>query len=150
MMLSGSDLDVNIREALESDAERIAALCVQLGYDVPLAHVERTLRRRNADNEIYVAIATRVGVVGWIAVGVVEGLTSSRSALVSGLVVEDEYRSVGVGPLLMARAERWALDHGCSTLHLRTNVIRERAHAFYERLGYARKKSQHHYEKQLT
>ena len=35
-------------------------------------------------------------------------------------------------------------------LALRSNVIRERAHDFYERQGYARKKSQHYYEKALS
>lgn len=145
-----SDLDINVREALPVDAERIAVLCIQLGYDVPLAHVERTLGRRNADNEIFVAIATRVGVIGWIGVNLIESLTSSRIGHIGGLVVEDEYRGVGVGVLLLDRAERWTRDHGCSTLALRSNVIRERAHGFYERHGFIRKKSQHYYEKPLT
>jgi GNAT superfamily N-acetyltransferase len=150
MLSSGPELDVNVREALPSDAERIAALCVQLGYDVPLAHVERSLRHRDADNEIFVAIVTRVGVIGWISVHASESLTSSRAGHIAGLVVEDEYRGVGIGAILLDRAERWARERGCPALSLRSNVIRERAHAFYERRGYTHKKSQHYFEKRLT
>jgi len=150
MFSSTPDLDINVRQAMPVDAERIAALCVQLGYDVPIAHVERTLARRSPENEIFVAVATRVGVVGWISASVVESLLSSRTARIGGLVVEDEYRSVGVGALLVARAEQWARERGCSTLAVHSNVIRERAHAFYERNGYAHKKSQHYFEKPLT
>ncbi|HVS45273.1 MAG TPA: GNAT family N-acetyltransferase [Verrucomicrobiae bacterium] len=51
---------------------------------------------------------------------------------------------------MLDRAERWARERGCPALSLRSNVIRERAHAFYERRGYTHKKSQHYFEKRLT
>ncbi|HEY5257836.1 MAG TPA: GNAT family N-acetyltransferase [Candidatus Baltobacteraceae bacterium] len=150
MHSSDSPQEANIREALPSDAPRIAALCVQLGYDVPVSHVERSLGRRDVDGEMFVAVVARVGVVGWVAVNAQESILTSRAAEVRGLVVEDEYRGIGVGALLLARAERWARERGCPTLFLRSNVVRDRAHAFYERCGYARKKSQHVFEKQLA
>lgn len=42
----------------------------------------------------------------------------------------------------MERAERWAREQGCWAIYLRSNVVREGAHAFYERLGYERVKMQ--------
>ena len=55
----------------------------------------------------------------------------------------------GIGKLLMERAEMWAREHGCKIVSLRSNVIRERAHAFYERLGYKHVKTQKSFRKVL-
>jgi GNAT superfamily N-acetyltransferase len=68
---------------------------------------------------------------------------------VTGLVVDDAHRGTGVGRMLMARAEQWALDRGCHLVHLRTNVKRAGAHAFYERLGYRHTKTQKTFVKYL-
>lgn len=143
------DAETNIREAFASDAPRIGALCVQLGYDVPAAHVERTIARRGPDLEIFVAVVPRVGVVGWATVAIVETMTATRHAELQGLVVDDEYRGGGIGLLLLERVERFARDAGVRLVRLRSNVLRERAHAFYERAGYASPKTQRVYEKRL-
>jgi len=143
------DAETNVREAFASDAPRIAALAVQLGYDVPLAHVERTLARRGPAFEVVVAVVPRVGVVGWATVAIAESMTATRHAELEGLVVDAEYRGGGIGRLLLERAERFARENGCPMLRLRSNVLRERAHAFYERSGYASPKSQRIYEKRL-
>jgi GNAT superfamily N-acetyltransferase len=143
------DPDTNVREAFDSDAARIAALALQLGYEVPQAHVVRTLARRGPDFETFVAVVPRVGVVGWVTVSIAETMTATRHAELEGLVVDGEYRGGGIGGLLLERAERFAREHGCATLRLRSNVLRERAHAFYERAGYASPKAQRVYEKRV-
>jgi GNAT superfamily N-acetyltransferase len=45
-------------------------------------------------------------------------------------------RSGGVGAALVAAAEEWARVKSCARLRVRSNVVRERTHRFYERLGY--------------
>jgi GNAT superfamily N-acetyltransferase len=50
---------------------------------------------------------------------------------------------------LLARAERWAREKGCRAIGLRSNVIRDRAHAFYERHGYKHVKTQKSFRKDL-
>ena len=66
-----------------------------------------------------------------------------------GLVVDERYRSQAIGPLLLARAEKWARKKGCCAIGLRSNVIRDRAHAFYERHGYKHIKTQKAFHKDL-
>ncbi len=139
----------SIREAIDSDAPRIAALAVQLGYEVPLAHVKRQLGRRGAGYEVFVAVVPRVGVVGWAAVALHESLLSSKYAELEGLIVEDEYRGNGIGRALLARVERFAHEAGAPMLRVHSNVVRERAHAFYEREGYRSPKSQQIFEKHI-
>ncbi len=70
-------------------------------------------------------------------------------AEVNGLVVAEEQRSLGAGARLLKAAEDWARKHGCPSMHVRSNVIRERAHKFYERLGYEHYKTQKAFRKML-
>jgi GNAT superfamily N-acetyltransferase len=149
MQSQSNDLGTSVREALPSDAQRIVALAGQLGYDVPLAHVERQLQRVNDDRAIFVAVVPRAGVVGWIGVALVEAITDSGRADIQGLVVEDEYRGNGIGRLLVEAAEGWARRRNCTSMRLVSNVVRERAHEFYKRLGYDLLKTQHAFKKSL-
>jgi GNAT superfamily N-acetyltransferase len=50
---------------------------------------------------------------------------------------------------LLGRAERWAREKGCRAIGLRSNVIRDRAHVFYERHGYKHTKTQKSFRKDL-
>ncbi|HEY4595273.1 MAG TPA: GNAT family N-acetyltransferase, partial [Thermoanaerobaculia bacterium] len=59
-----------------------------------------------------------------------------------GLVVDESRRGGGIGAALVEAAAEWAAGHGFRTLRVRSNAVRERTHAFYERLGFARTKSQ--------
>jgi GNAT superfamily N-acetyltransferase len=144
-----SELGTSVRQALESDAQRIAVLAGQLGYEVPVVHVERQLARMNDERTVFVAIVPRVGVVGWIGVALREAITDSGRADIEGLVVEDEYRGNGIGQLLVQAAEEWARHRGCTSMRLVSNVVRERAHEFYKRLGYDVLKTQHAFRKLL-
>ena len=134
---------------MPADAERLVSLALQLGYEVPLAHVEEILRSTDADRAIMVAVVPRAGVVGWIVVVQHETLIASRRAHVEGLVVEDEFRGNRIGALLVESAEEWARKRGCSTLRLLSNVLRERAHTFYARLGFEVIKTEYVFQKDL-
>lgn len=147
--MHAEEVRATVREALAVDAARIAALAHQLGYAVSEAHARSTLALRGEEYEIFVAVVPRAGVVGWTSVRVTQTLTSERRAQIEGLVVEDEYRGAGIGAALLNRAERWAAERGCATLRLFSNVVRERAHGFYERNGYSVLKTEHLFQKQL-
>ena len=62
----------------------------------------------------------------------------------------DVPRSGGVGKDLLEAAERWAREHGCRTMTVRSRITRERAHRFYEREGYRRVKTSHVFGKPLV
>ena len=144
-----NDTGANVREALPSDIARICVLAGQLGYDITPDHIERRLAARNGGREVFVAIVPRVGVIGWIGTAVREAMLGERCTDVEGLVVEDEYRSNGIGAILLARAEQWARANGCGTVRLLSNILRERAHTFYLDNGYDILKSEHVFEKAL-
>jgi GNAT superfamily N-acetyltransferase len=140
-------MDGVVREATAADAERVAALALQLGYALPAGTARERLAERPADRRIAVLEDGRRAVVGWVEVRSEESLVSGRRCRVTGLVVDEASRGRGHGRALLAWAERWAAQRGCAEIWLTSNVTRDGAHAFYERLGWTRRKTSHVYAK---
>jgi|SRR5580658_1439728 GNAT superfamily N-acetyltransferase len=140
-----------IRLAQPSDHVRMAELAGQLSYPSTPEEIARRLQgiKRSAEAAVFVAELASGEIAGWIAVFVYRTVEADPRAEVSGLVVDERFRSQRIGEHLLARAEHWARENGCRAIGLRSNVIRERAHAFYERHGYTQVKTQIAFRKQL-
>jgi GNAT superfamily N-acetyltransferase len=140
-----------IRAAQASDHARMAELAGQLSYPSTPEEIARRLQgiQQTAEAAVFVAELAGGEIAGWIAVFVYRTVEADARAEVSGLVVDERFRSQRVGEHLLARAEEWAREKGCQAIGLRSNVIRERAHAFYERHGYTHVKTQKSFRKQL-
>jgi GNAT superfamily N-acetyltransferase len=54
------------------------------------------------------------------------------------MIVDQGYRGRGIGALLVAEAEKRLAEHGCRIVEVTSNMRRDRAHRFYEQLGYER------------
>jgi GNAT superfamily N-acetyltransferase len=141
-----------IRPMREADAARVAALTTQLGY--PVAHDELARRlaevRTHDDHELLVAVDPEDAAIGWIHVGRHPGLEASDLAIIHGLVVDESARSGGIGNALVDAAEAWARSTGATTILVRSRAARQRAHRFYERIGYVEVKVSHVFEKRLV
>jgi GNAT superfamily N-acetyltransferase len=148
---SGQDKELKIRRAKSADAAQLATLTGQLGYPATTAQIRERLRgiQPVSQNAIFVADAANYGVIGWLHVSKEPLLESEMRAEVNGLVVAEGQRSLGAGARLLAAAEEWACKHGCKEMSVRSNVIRERAHKFYERQGYEHFKTQKSFRKPL-
>jgi GNAT superfamily N-acetyltransferase len=142
---------VKIRRAKINDSPRLAELAGQLGYPSTPAQILERLRRIKpaSQHAVFVAESANDGVVGWLHVSRQPLLEVELRAEVNGLVVADGQRSLGAGARLLAVAEDWARKHGCKSMSVRSNVIRERAHKFYERNGYEHYKTQKSFRKPL-
>ncbi|HEX7914687.1 GNAT family N-acetyltransferase [Rudaea sp.] len=152
-MAAAIDAHIVVRAADEGDVESIAALAGQLGYPTAPAEMrERYARVRAARaGEIFVAVLAADGrVVGWTHVVPCLQLEGAAHAELAGLVVDEHVRGSGIGRALLAAAEQWARMHGFALMRVRSNVVRERAHRFYEREGYARIKAQAMFRKSIA
>ncbi len=151
MTPSGKQKELKIRRAKPGDAPRIAELSGQLGYPATASQIRQRLRaiRPASQHAVFVAEGKDVGVVGWLHVSKEPLLEVEVRAEVNGLVVSEGHRSLGAGARLLAAAEDWARKHGCKSMSVRSNVIRERAHRFYERAGYEHYKTQKSFRKPL-
>jgi len=151
MSTSTRQLAAEICAPRPGDYARMAELAGQLGYPSTAQEIGRRLDRMQAsgDNAVFVAQLSTGELVGWIAVFLYCCVETDVRAEVSGLVVDERQRSNGIGQRLLERAEDWAREKGCRTIGLRSNVIRGRAHAFYERQGYENFKTQKSFRKSL-
>lgn len=141
---------VRVRAATLADAAALAPLSGQLGYPATPEEIALRLRRILDDAEHAVFVAEAGGrIAGWVHVFVSRTVEAHARAEIGGLVVDEAARSQGIGRALMAHAEAWAREKGCEAVGLRSNVIREQAHAFYERLGYRLIKTQKCFRKAL-
>jgi GNAT superfamily N-acetyltransferase len=140
-----------IRPPHPCDHARIAELAGQLSYSSTPVEVAHRLQglQQTAEAAVFVAELETGELAGWIAVYVYRTVEADARAEISGLVVDERFRSRRIGEHLLSRAEQWARENGCQAIGLRSNVIRDRAHKFYERHGYASIKTQKAFRKQL-
>ena len=137
-----------IRAMTADDSAAVADLCDQLGYPVDSGRLAHRFAQVTHQGHSIVFVAEANGrVVGWIHVAVTPLLEADLGAEILGLVVDRDHRSAGVGAALLRAGEEWARHTGCTAMRVRSRIARERAHAFYERSGYARIKTQHAFEK---
>lgn len=87
--------------------------------------------------------------MGWVHAFVKYSIDAGPRAEIGGLVVDESHRGLGLGKLLMGEAEEWARSRKLEGVYLRSNVLRQSAHGFYEAIGFRRIKSQHCFLKLL-
>jgi GNAT superfamily N-acetyltransferase len=140
-----------VRRATPADAETVARLCGQLGYAASAAQAAERLRTIDSHPGHAVLVAEIGGAaVAWIDLHVEHSIATGKTVQVAGLVVDENHRGSGVGQLLMRHAEQWARANRCTSVRLRSNIIRGQAHQFYEKLGYKVTKTQKAFAKDLT
>jgi GNAT superfamily N-acetyltransferase len=142
---------IEIRSAEDRDITTLARLAGELGYpSTPEQVRERFADIKAAPHQAtYVAVTNGDAVIGWIQLSEVRSLESEPRAEITGLVVDSNFRGGGAGRLLVQRGEEWARQRGLAVIGVRSNIIRERTHVFYERLGYAVTKTQKVFRKRI-
>lgn len=153
-----------IRQATEDDLPAVLALYAQPGMDdgrvLPLDDAKRLLAQfgQYPSYRLWVACDTaphatthaathaasdtdRSGeVVGTYALLIMHNLAhqGTPSAIVEDVVVSAARQGQGIGQHMMRHAQEQARAGACYKLVLSSNQKRERAHAFYESLGFQR------------
>jgi GNAT superfamily N-acetyltransferase len=145
------EMTLVVRAATAADAEAIARLCGELGYPTAATDVEVRRGAIEASPEHVLLVAEVDGIVlGWLHASVVHSIEYERHAEIRGLVVDARARSRALGARLVAAAEHWALSRGIALMRVRSQILRERAHRFYERVGYNEIKQQKVFDKRLV
>jgi GNAT superfamily N-acetyltransferase len=148
------DASVRVRPMTRGDLPAVTALCAQLGYpetEEAITHRFELLLASPHDTLLVAEDAHDVEerVVGWIHLAGRVLLEAEPFAQVAGIVVDEQARGKGVGRALMAVAESWAAERGYDEVRLWSNIVRERAHRFYEGLGYEHVKTSKVFRKTL-
>lgn len=128
-----------IRRAGGGDAEALARLIGQLGYEVSAGEVVDRLALMEAEGRA-VLVAERGGAVaGCLTTSVMRVLhRPAPVGRISMMVVEEALRGQGIGAALVRAAEEALAAQGCYMVEVTSNLKRTEAHRFYEKLGYER------------
>jgi len=130
-------MSVVIRALIQTDIAAAQALLEQLGYSMTGEECTRRIAAVNSATHHAVMIAEKDGaIVGLLHLYARPALESPPEVIVQAVVVDQMYRSSGIGKKLMEAAERWAHENGYASVALTSSVIRTGAHAFYTELGY--------------
>jgi ribosomal protein S18 acetylase RimI-like enzyme len=141
-------MKLQIREAVPDELPQVLALYAQPGMndaqvlDLARAREIHAQFARYPSYRLFVACTPEAPqeVVGSYALLVMHNLAhlGAPSAIVEDVVVDSARRGQGIGRQMMAHAMAQARAAGCYKLALSSNRRRERAHAFYESLGFER------------
>ncbi len=133
-----------VRSALPCDYDRMAELAGQLGYPCTSEEIKTRVTEMldSKQHAVYVAELPGGRMAGWIGLYVFRSVEQDGCAGISGLIVDEQIRSRGIGRLLLEAAEKWARRQGCNAISVHSNLTRERAHRFYANNGYRHVKTQ--------
>lgn len=132
-----------IRKAVPSDIPSILELYIQLEenneYVLSIEEAKEIFGRFSAyPNYSLYAAAIGNKIVGTFELLIMDNLAHKgrKSGIVEDVVVSDEYRSQGIGKKMMEYAMEICKKNKCYKLTLSSNIHREGAHKFYEKLGF--------------
>ncbi len=137
--------DILVRPATASDLPAVLNLYAQPDFDegevLPLEEASSLFARFAAYPDYTLYVAERDGsIVGSFALLVMDNLghLGASSGIVEDVVVAPEWQCAGIGRAMMKFAHDRCREKRCYKMVLSSNAKRERAHAFYESLGFSR------------
>jgi len=136
---------IHFRAASKADLPDILRLHAQPEMDdgkvLSVTEAEQGLDRiaRYPDYKLYVAIRDD-HIVGTFALLIMDNLghQGAPSGVIEDVVVDPQYQGQGIGKAMVQYALGVCGEKGCYKVALSSNLKRERAHAFYESLGFER------------
>ncbi len=139
-----------IREATEQDLHSVLSLYGQLGMDdgsvLTPDEAKGIFRRMRSypDYALYVASSDN-DIIGTFSLLIMDNLAhkGAPSGIIEDIVVREDLRGLGIGRRMMNFAMYLCQKKGCYKLALSSNLGRESAHFFYEKLAF--KKHGHSY-----
>ena len=129
---------MSIRPAKISDTESISKLMLELGYDVTESLIKDKLNEisKSDIDEVYISDVDGI-VVGCISCHLTQLFhKNGRAGRITSLVVSNTVRGLGVGKILVEKADEYFQTNGCSKAEVTSGDHRLEAHQFYEAQGY--------------
>ena len=135
---------MSIRLAQTHDAESISRLSQQFDYSVNTETCAEHITYMSNHPDVYqlLVIEKDMEVVGYMQLTVVRHIQTKSYVEISALVIDEQFRSQGMGSKLIQTAKAWTQELGYQRLVVRTNENREQAIHFYSRGGFRELKKQ--------
>jgi N-acetylglutamate synthase-like GNAT family acetyltransferase len=101
------------------------------------------------DHQVYVAEKENK-IVGYIHLIHSMRIGSSPFVEIAAFIIDESSRSLGVGSSLIKETEAWATELGLKDIRIRSNIIRQEAHNFFQKRGFQNIKTQEVFLKHIT
>lgn len=136
-------MDYNIRKASKEDFESVFPLFRQLWPDKPINKDElKKVFCRGASSltdELFCCEADS-SIIGFCAYAIVNNLWQEGCiSYVYAMVVDEKHRGMGIGTALINEAIKKSKESGMKRIELDSGFPREKAHKFYEKLGFEKR-----------
>ena len=95
----------------------------------------------HADHRVYL-IQNEERITGWIHGVYLIHMESGAFVEITGLVVDQTFRRMGMGKILVEKIIEWSRSMNCKKVRVRSNILREEAHPFYTGIGFKEVKRQ--------
>lgn len=135
-------MEILIRQATLDDVKAILQIYADALDNGKVLSVEKAQRvflkqQQYPDYKVFVAEYNQQ-LVGTFALLIMENMAhmGTPSAVVEDVGVLPSVQGKGIGKLMMEFALNYAREKGCYKLSLSSNLRREKAHQFYESLGF--------------
>lgn len=139
----GVRIQVIIRAACEQDYEEIFPLLQELwkNRDLDKEALHKVFRNALVSPQDFAFVAEIDGKATGFTAGVISNCYYHAGILcfISVLVVNEGARGRGIGTKLLNHVEYFSQEMNCDAIELDSNFYREKAHAFYERFGFAKR-----------
>ena len=91
----------------------------------------------NSNNNIIIVAEIEDTIIGMLEIDFIENnIQNSKYAIINNVCVDNKYRHMGIGKLLLNSAEVICKDNNCSYINLTSNKTRSEAHALYKKENY--------------
>jgi GNAT superfamily N-acetyltransferase len=136
-------MDYSIRSAKSEDFESVFPLFRQLWPDKPI-NKEELLKvfKRSAESKTDELFCCEINgeIIAFCAYAIVNNLWQEGCiSYVYAMVVDEKYRGQGIGTALIKEAIKNSEESGMKRIELDSGFPREKAHKFYEKLGFEKR-----------
>jgi GNAT superfamily N-acetyltransferase len=125
-----------VRELCVGDADKLAKLITQLGYETSELEMAKRIADLSLRDDHWQFGLEDGGLVASIHFYIQRSLECQPEIVVQSLIVDLAHRRKGYGQQFLTLAERYAREHALEVISLRSNTQRTGAHRFYQTLGY--------------
>ena len=143
-------MDFILRPVKKEDSKGIKKLAEELGYPSSEEKISEILETviKHDDHRIIVAEKENE-LVGYIHLVDSLRVGSDPFVEITALSVREEYCKKGIGKALIAESQKRATEKGIEYVRIRSNIVREEAHKFFEQRGFRNLKTQEVFIKKI-
>ncbi len=144
-------MSITIRSAQKEDCAGITELTNQLGYPSTLEKICEImdLVLAHEDHQVYIAEKDNK-IIGYIHLIRSMRIGSNPFVEIAAFIIDESSRSIGVGSSLIKETENWTSGLGLKDIRIRSNIIRQDAHNFFQNRGFQNIKTQEVFQKHIS